>query len=60
MIFNTPDLFTRRTLPVPGVGAGLPVVFSNAYMRPRASKATPSTVVSPSATMSICPLGVIL
>src|SRR6266568_7992047 len=61
IVVNAPEADKRTTLPVPGVGKGLPpVVFSNTYMRPRLSKVMPSTVVSPVANTLICPFGVIL
>src|SRR6266478_8178660 len=54
---------THTTRPEPtAAGPGNPatVSVSKAYRRPRASKATPSTVVRPDAAALILPLGVIL
>ena len=49
----------RTTFPVPGVGKGLPVVFSSAYSRPFLSNANPRMVEKSMNTVVTAPEGVI-
>src|SRR5438034_4425173 len=62
-VVSEPSPLTHTTWPEPAAaGPGKPatVSVSKAYSRPRALKATPSTVVRPDAATLMLPLGVIL
>jgi hypothetical protein len=55
-----PDGLILITSPVPGVGKGLPVVFSRTYIAPAWSKSIPKIALKPVATTLMSPEGVTL
>jgi hypothetical protein len=53
IVVLVPSRFIRIISPVPGVGKGLPVVFSSTYIPPTSSNVTPRTAENPLAATDI-------